>query len=50
MKETVKQSIEDMAAVWNDEEKKQCVDATAAAFQGGGAINSHLSGSKNSQH
>ena len=33
-----------MAASWNDEEKRECVDATAAAFQGGGALNAYLSG------
>lgn len=40
----MKDSIEDMAARWSETEKQECVDATAAAFQGGGGINSHLSG------
>jgi hypothetical protein len=40
----VKDSIEAMAATWSDKEKKECVDATAAAFQGGGSINGYLSG------
>ena len=44
MKATVKNSIEEMAATWNDEEKAQCVDATAAAFIGGGGINANLRG------
>lgn len=44
MKEVVKQSIEDMAATWSAEDKLQCVDATAAAFQGGGGINANLRG------
>lgn len=42
----MKVSIEAMAAGWNSEEKNECVGATAAAFKGGGAINSHLSGGK----
>uniref|UniRef100_A0A7S2EEF7 Heme oxygenase n=1 Tax=Trieres chinensis TaxID=1514140 RepID=A0A7S2EEF7_TRICV len=40
----VKGDIEDMAAAWTREEKDQCVDATAGAFKGGGALNSYLSG------
>jgi hypothetical protein len=44
IKDAVKDSIEAMAATWSDIEKKECVDATAAAFRGGGAINSYLSG------
>lgn len=48
IKDTVKTSIEEMAAVWSNEEKRECVDATAAAFRGGGAINSYLSGSASS--
>ena len=44
IKDAVKASIEAMAASWTAEEKKECVDATAAAFQGGSGINSNLSG------
>jgi len=44
IKDAVKESIEAMAATWSPKEKKKCVDATASAFQGGGAINSYLSG------
>ena len=48
IKDAVKANIEAMASTWNADQKKQCVDATAAAFQGGGAINSHLSGAQES--
>jgi hypothetical protein len=44
IKARVKDSIEDMAARWSETEKQECVEATAAAFQGGGGVNSHLSG------
>jgi heme oxygenase len=44
IKETVKGSIEDMAASWSREEKDLCVDATASAFRGGGGLNAYLSG------
>jgi heme oxygenase len=46
IKATVKNDIEEMAARWSREEKDQCVDATAAAFRGGGAINGYLSGGR----
>lgn len=46
IKATVKGNIEKLAASWTKEERQQCVDATAAAFMGGGAINSHLSGGR----
>lgn len=49
LKESVKTKIEDMAAKWTKEEKTQCVDATAAAFKGGGGINAYLRGG-NSPH
>jgi len=48
LKETVKDHIEAMAASWNADEKKECVDATAAAFRGGGRINAYLSGASQS--
>ena len=44
IKTSVKDNIEAAAAMWNDEQKMECVDATAAAFQGGGGINGYLSG------
>lgn len=44
IKKTVKQNIEEMAATWSQDEKSQCVDATAAAFRGGGGINANLRG------
>jgi heme oxygenase (biliverdin-producing, ferredoxin) len=50
MKATTKQIIEDLAASWTPEERKECVDATAAAFQGGGSLVSHLSGGASSPH
>lgn len=50
IKETVKTRIEEMAASWSREEKDLCVDATAAAFMGGGGINSYLSGGRGGHH
>uniref|UniRef100_A0A7S2YNV1 Heme oxygenase (biliverdin-producing) n=1 Tax=Entomoneis paludosa TaxID=265537 RepID=A0A7S2YNV1_9STRA len=47
IKSRVKGDIEAMAASWSDEERKECVDATAATFVGGGSINSYLSGGQN---
>ncbi|KAG7364797.1 heme oxygenase [Nitzschia inconspicua] len=44
IKSRVKNNIEAMVATWSREEKDRCVGETAAAFQGGGALNSHLSG------
>ena len=44
IKDSVKGDIEDMVANWSQEERKKCTDETAAAFRGGGAINSHLAG------
>jgi heme oxygenase len=49
-KETVKASIEKIAASWSREEKDLCVGATAAAFMGGGGINSYLSGGRGGHH
>lgn len=46
IKNKIKADIEIMAAAWNEEERKQCVDATAMAFRGGGGINSYLNGGK----
>lgn len=44
IKDSVKHSIEQIASTWTDKERHECVDATKAAFEGGGAINSYLSG------
>jgi heme oxygenase (biliverdin-producing, ferredoxin) len=46
IKNKIKADIEIMAAAWNEGERKQCVDATAMAFRGGGGINSYLNGGK----
>jgi heme oxygenase len=44
IKDRVKGDIEDMVANWSPEERKRCTDETAAAFRGGGALNSYLAG------
>lgn len=44
IKDKVKNDIEEMVAKWSREEKDRCVEETAAAFRGGGAVNSYLSG------
>lgn len=44
IKEKVKGDIEDMVATWDREGKDKCVNETAAAFRGGGMLNSYLSG------
>jgi len=44
IKAKVKNSIEEMAASWSREEKDECVETTAAAFQGGGMLNAYLAG------
>lgn len=44
IKGRVKNSIEEMAAAWTQEQRDECVAATAGAFRFGGAINAHLSG------
>jgi hypothetical protein len=44
IKDKVKGDIEDTVAQWSREEKDECVNATAAAFMGGGTLNSYLSG------
>lgn len=46
IKGRVKAKIEEMAAQWSPEEKRECVDATSAAFMGGGGINAYLSGGR----
>jgi len=48
IKEEVKGKIEEMAAKWTEEEKTQCVQATAAAFRGGGGVNMNLRGGMSS--
>jgi len=44
IKADVKNSIEELAALWSREEKDLCVGATAGAFQGGGMLNAYLMG------
>jgi heme oxygenase len=44
IKDKVKDDIEGMVSTWSRQEKDRCVGETAAAFRGGGAVNSHLSG------
>ena len=44
IKDKVKGDIEDMVATWDREGKDKCVNETAAAFRGGGMLNSYLSG------
>jgi len=49
IKGDIKKDIEKLAASWTKEQRQQCVDATAAAFMGGGSINSNLGGRGRSQ-
>jgi len=49
MKVQVKQDIEDMVASWTREQKDACVNETAAAFRGGGSLNSNLAGAHGKQ-
>jgi len=44
IKDRVKGDIEEIAANWSIEERKRCTDETAAAFKGGGSLNSYLAG------
>lgn len=44
IKDRVKGDIEAMVVEWSPEERKRCTDETAAAFRGGGALNSYLAG------
>ena len=44
LKDSVKGKIEELAKSWNREERDSCIDATAAAFMGGGGINGYLYG------
>ena len=44
IKDRVKGEIEDLVVDWSAEERKRCTDETAAAFRGGGALNSYLVG------
>ena len=46
IKTKVKDDIEEMVSHWTREQKDECVEATAAAFRGGGMVNSYLSGGK----
>lgn len=47
IKNKVKQSIETMAKSWDNQQRNDCVNATAASFVGGGGINSYLMGGQN---
>jgi len=42
LKSRTKSIIESIAATWTEKEKQRCAEATAAAFKGGGAINSYI--------
>lgn len=44
LKAKVKGQIEDLAKSWSREERDNCINATAGAFRGGGAINGYLYG------
>ena len=44
LKDSVKGKIEELAKSWNRKERDSCIDATAAAFMGGGGINGYLYG------
>jgi heme oxygenase len=44
LKAKVKGQIEDIAQPWSREERDECINATAAAFRGGGALNGYLFG------
>ena len=44
LKARVKGEIENLAKEWNREERDNCINATAGAFKGGGAINGYLYG------
>jgi len=44
LKAKVKNQIEEIAKQWTREERDNCVNATAGAFKGGGAINGYLYG------
>ncbi len=40
----MKTQIEELAKHWSREERDKCLNATAGAFRGGGAINGYLYG------
>lgn len=44
LKDSVKGQIEQLAKGWDRKERDGCINATAAAFMGGGAINGYLYG------
>ena len=44
LKAKVKNQIEEIAKQWTREGRDNCVNATAGAFKGGGAINGYLYG------
>jgi hypothetical protein len=48
IKSRVKETFDAMVAgTWTEGQRKECIDATAATFVGGGSINSYLSGGQN---
>jgi hypothetical protein len=44
IKENVKHNIETMASSWSEEQRQECVAATADCFHYAGAINKYLMG------
>lgn len=44
LKDRVKGEIEALAKGWSRDERDKCINATAGAFRGGGAINGYLYG------
>jgi hypothetical protein len=44
LKARTKRKIDDLAASWTPEQRRECVGATPGAFEGGAAVNSHLMG------
>ena len=40
----MKNQIEEIAKLWTRTERDECINATANAFKGGGAINGYLHG------
>lgn len=44
LKDSVKGQIEELAKGWDRNKRDSCIDATAAAFMGGGGINGYLYG------
>jgi len=49
LKARVKNDIEEVASRWNEEERGECVGATANAFRFGGMVNAYLAGAHHSK-